>query len=241
MITTTTFTNTVTITTDDAGRITTSRTADADTVSACLFGELTPEAQQRAISDAIEEEEEDYYSGHTYSDTEEILTCARDLERQQPVGIRQDYGCSWYGTARRYRWSTADWQAVTEATDDGICWSMDLCDVWNEYARRIVTLQEGHEEATDRAWIHHENADTAHDNGAREIEEAERQRASIYEDIAERIEETAEELTEEAARAVGNTVDSLIESQRDYYTSADFWREWLDDGETRFTPQGKRI
>lgn len=51
----------------------------------------------------------------------------------------------------------------------------------------------------------------------------------------------ADALTEEAAQAVGNIVDGLIESQHDYYTSDEFWREWLEDGETRFNRDGARI
>ena len=118
---------------------------------------------------------------------------------------------------------------------------MDICDAWNEYAARIIALQEAHEEAEERAYIHDENADNADDNGAEDIARAERRRAAFYEDMAERIEAAAEELTEEAARAVGNVVDGLIEAERDYYTSPEFWREWLRDGNDRFTRNGERI
>ena len=243
MITTTEYIQRLTITTDDAGNVTTTRAATANTITAFWFDELTPEAQQRAISDAIKQEVEDSYNGagHMYWDEEEIWTAAHDLEKTQPIYIGTDAGGTPYGRARRYGWSRPDWEAVTEANDTGICWSMDICDTWNSYAARIVALQEAHEEATDRAWIHYENADTAHDNGAPKIEEAERRRATFYEHIAERIETAAEELTEEAARAVGDTIDGLIESQRDYYQSDEFWREWLTDSDERYTREGIRI
>lgn len=246
MITTTEYIQRLTITTDDAGNVTTTRTATADTLTAFWFDELSPEAQARAISDAIEEEQSAYYSGNPcqmYFTEYEIIDAAHDLEKCQPIEITQDQGCSWYGTARGTHWygHPADWESVTEATDTGICWSMDICDTWNTYAARIVALQEAHEEAEERAYIHDENADTAADNDAHDIEQAERSRAEFYRDMLERIENAAEELTEEAARAVGDTIDGLIESQRDYYQSPEFWREWLTESDERYTREGIRI
>ena len=246
MKTTTEFVQRLTITTDDAGHRTITRTETADTLTAYLFSELSPEAQARAISDAIEEEQDAYYSGnpcHTYFTESDIIDAAHDLEKSQPIEITQDQGCSWYGTARGAHWygHPADWESVTEATNSGICYSMDICDTWNTYAARIVALQEAHEEAEERAYIHDENANTAADNNADDIEQAERSRAEFYRDMLERIEAAAEELTEEAARAVGNVVDGLIESERDYYASADFWRDWLDDSDDRFTREGELI
>lgn len=246
-IITTTYTERKTITTDDAGNVTITTSHAAHTSSEYLFSELSEEAKTRAISDAIEEEEHDYCQYGIYGTSQtgmseaEIWDAAEALAVHQPVHIGTDAGGSPYGTARRYRWSTADWENVTEEQNTGICWSMDICDKWNEYARRIIALQEAHEEATDRAYIHDENADNAAENGDIQTAEAERSRARFYEDMAERIEETAEELTEEAAHAVGNTVDGLIEGERDYYTSPEFWRDWLNDGETRFTRDGERI
>lgn len=245
MITTTEYIQRLTITTDDAGNVTTTRTATADTLTAFWFDELSPEAQQRAISDAIKQETsaEGYWCSHTYFTESEIIDAARDLEKCQPIEITQDQGCSWYGTARGTHWygHPADWESVTEATDTGICWSMDICDTWNTYAARIVALQEAHEEAGERADIHNEAGDNAADNGADDVARAEYACADFYEHIAERIENAAEELTEEAARAVGDTIDGLIESQRDYYQSPEFWREWLTESDERFTREGERI
>ena len=237
MIITTTYTQRLTITTDDAGNVTTTRTDTANTSAAYLFGELTPEAQARAIRDAIEDEEENYYTSYTYFDTEEILECARDFEKQQPVDIRQDYGCSWYGKARAHGWSEP-YEEVTEATDNGICWSMDICDMWNTYAPRIIALQEAIEEAADMSGKLWDAAQEAERDDAETEARAGYQQA---EKILEACTCAADALTTEAAQAVGSVVDGLIESQHDYYTSAEFWREWLEDGETRFTRDGARI
>lgn len=243
MKTTTIYRETLTITTDDDGARTVTRSSYADTETEYRFTELSHEAQERAIRDAIEEETDpaNWYGSQTYFAESEIWDAAETLAKHQPVHIGTDAGGTPYGTARRYGWSAADWESVTEEQDTGICWSMDICDAWNRYAVRIIALQEAHEEAGERAYIHDENADNAADNGDIQTAEAERRRATFYEDMAERIEETAEELTEEAARAVGDTVDGLIEADRDYYSSEEFWREWLKDGDDRYTRDGERI
>lgn len=240
MKTTTIYRETLTITTDDNGERTVTRHGYADTSTEFYFSELTPEAQNRAIRDAIDHEIEEPY-GMSYFDAEEIWSCARDLEKQQPAYFGTDAGGSAYGSARRCRWSVPNWESVTEATDNGICWSMDMCDKWNEYAPRIIALQEAHEEAMERGYIHDTAADAAHDNGNYTTAEAERRRASAYDDIAERIEAAAAELTEEAARAVGDVIDGLICSSWEWYTSPEFWREWYSEGDERFTRDGERI
>lgn len=230
MKTTTIYRETLTITTDDNGARTIERKSTAQTISEYYFTELTPEAQQRAIDDAIEEERRDYYEYGTYGASQtgiseaKIWDAAETLAKHQPMHIGNDAGGTPYGTARRYGWSVADWESVTEESDTGICWSMDICDAWNAYAVRIIALQEAHEEAEDKAYF----ADTQEEQDA-------------YNDIAERIENAAEELTEEAARAVGDVVDGLIEAERDYYSSAEFWREWLADSDDRYTRDGARI
>lgn len=247
-IITTVFTQRLTITTDDNGHVTMQRTSSADTSSAFYFNELTETAQARAISEAIEEEERDYCEFGSYGTSQtgfsvsEIWDAAEELEKAQPIELGIDQGGSPYGTARGSWWHHgANWEAVTEQKHSGTCYSMDICDAWNAYAVRIIALQEGHEDAEERAYIHDENADTAEDNGDYGIAAAERSRAAFYDHMAERIEEVAEELTEEAARAVGNTIDGLIEAEHDYYTSAEFWREWYSEEDERFTRDGERI
>lgn len=256
MKTTTIYRETLTITTDDDGARTITRTSSADTLTAYRFSELSPETQARAIRDAIEEEDapENWYSSQTYFAESEIWECAEDLTKQQPIRIYQDYGCSYQGEARARRWGAA-WEEVTEAEHNGICYSMDMCDKWNEYAPRIIALQEAHEEAnalaeqfwgiaSDAQW---QQYDPATEAGSAEywhletVRSAAVEAAADVEAIRDRIEDAAEELTEDAAHAVGNIVEGLIESEHDYYTSPEFWSYWLNDGETRFTRDGERI
>jgi len=257
-IITTVYTERLTITTDDDGNVTMQRTSSADTHSAYLFDELSKEAQDRAIAEAIEEEERGYCSGDWYASQtgiseRDILDAAEELAKAQNIEVTQDQGCSWYGTARGSWWHhAADWEAVTEQQHNGMAVSMDICDAWNTYAARIIILQEGHEEATDRAaefWsvysdFDYTKWDAETDEERRQLEaiaDTAAEAAAEFERVAERIEDAAEELTEDAARAVGNTVDGLIEAEHGYYTSAEFWNEWLNDGETRFTRDGQRI
>ena len=107
MIITTTYTERLTITTADDGTQAISRTHHADTETECLFSELSPAAQDRAISDAIEKEERDYYEYGTYGTSQtgmseaEIWDAADTLAKHQPVHIGTDAGGSPYGTARR--------------------------------------------------------------------------------------------------------------------------------------------
>lgn len=251
MQTTTTYTRTVTITTDDDGTRHVSRATHADTMSAYLFDELSPEAQERAISDAIAEEEDpdNWYVSHTYFAHDEIWQCVRDLEKQQPIDIYDSYGiwgkttdCGGYGV----------YELVTEAKDSGMCYSVSMCETWNRYAPRIMVLAQGAEDALDKAAEHdtlayeaersRDDAETAAERKAfdayRRIEENLTQHFS---ELAERCADAAEELAAEAAQAVADTVEGLLEAKADYYLSAEFWREWLSDGETRFTRDGERI
>lgn len=253
MKTTTIYHEYLTITTDDDGARTITRSSYADTETAYRFTELSPEAQQRAINDAIEEETSagNWYCSQTYFTEEEIWQAAHDLEKQQPVRFYCDQGGSPAAEARAWRYDPSTerhcgfWgdacELVTLAKDTGICYSMDICDRWNQYAPRIMALVEAIEEAGERRDIHEDNADNAEYEGAYQTAEAERRRAATYDDIAAKCNEVAEELTEEAARAVGDTVEGLIEAERDYYQSDEFWREWLSESDDRYTRDGERI
>lgn len=260
MKTTTRYSVTITRETDAAGNTTTRRAENVESSTVYRFTELTPDAQERAIHDAIEEEQRAYYesgwygASHTGIMEAEIWHAAEELEKSQPLEIDTDQGGSAYGTARGsgYYRHEAEWERVTEAKDSGDVYSMDICDVWNAYAARIIILQNGHEDAEAESLEHYREAEAAHDvyqyadvsdadrETARKIYEQEHAADILYEQIAQRCAEAAEELTEEAARAVGNTIDGLIEAEREWYASAEFWREWLRDGDEEYTADGAR-
>lgn len=166
MIITTTYTERLTITTADDGTITTKRTSHADTRTEYLFEDLSEAAQARAISDAIEEEQADFEAYGIYGASQtgfsisEIWQAAHELEKQQPVIFDSENETIYATPISRY-WSEYDkrylslygdsWELVSEAEDNGICFSVDLCNAWNTYAPRIIALREAYDEATDRA------------------------------------------------------------------------------------------
>lgn len=234
-IITTVYTERLTITTDDDGNVTMQRTSSADTHSAFYFDELSKEAQDRAISDAIEEERNDYYqcgTGHTAWNIEEICDAYNDLAKHQPLRYHDHYS-SFYLTVE-------DPERVTPESNNGICWSMDICEAWNRYAAAVPMLIE---EAED----HEATADelTAPYYWPHCIADHEPMSVLVWSkahgDYADRCRWKAEELAEKAKDALESELQRLIEETEDYYQSAEFWREWLNDGETRFTRDGERI
>lgn len=234
MITTTIYTERKTITTDDAGRVTITTGHSAHTLTEFLFSELSPEAQARAIRDAIEEEQHDYWEGHGHTawDIEEIWQAFADLAKHQPVQWHDHY-CSFFLTV-------GDAERVTPEEDSGICWSMVMCDAWNQYAAAVPLLIEEAEE---------------HEAAANEIAapyywpycvaEYEPESVSVWfkahEDYADACRAKAEELAEEAKNALEHSIKSLIESVESYYASEDFWREWYTEDDYRFTREGERL
>ena len=235
MKTTTVYTETLTITTDDDGNVTMQRTSSADTHSAFYFDELSKEAQARAISDAIEEERNDYYqrgTGHTACDIEEIWNAYNDLAKNQPLKCHDHYS-SFYLTVE-------DPERVTPESDSGICWSMDICEAWNRYAAAVPMLieeAEDHEATADELtapyyWPHciadHEPPSVIAWSKA-------------HGDYADRCREKAEELAEKAKDALESELQRLIEETEDYYQSAEFWREWFSEEYEHFTRDGERI
>lgn len=238
MKTTTEYIQRLTIETDDDGNRTVTRTSRADTATEYLFGELSPEAQERAIRDAIEEEKKGYYytgdpyASHTGIDIAEVWNAYKDFAKHQPVRYHDHY-TSFYLTVE-------DAERVTPEEDNGICWSMDICSAWNQYAAAVPLLIEEAEEHEARA-----NEITAPYYWpycvAPEKPESARIWFAAHEDYADRCRAKAEELAEQAKDAVENCIQGLIDGLEDYYTSPEFWREWLADGETRFTRDGERI
>ena len=233
MITTTTYTERLTITTADDGTRTTSRTTSADTTTAYLFSELSPEAQQHAAEHAAEEEANAYYAGqwwsHTQSDIDEIWEAFRSLRNHQPISSHDHYS-SFFLTVDNA-------EKVTAEQNTGICWSMDICNAWNEYAAAVQLLIEEAEDNEAETW----SMEAPYYWDGTEVPEDIAEQIHAHEEHADRCREKADELSEKAVQAVESTIKELIEGIESYYQSTEFWYEWLDDGETRFTREGERI
>lgn len=233
-IITTTYTERKTITTDDAGNVTITTSHAARTITEYLFHELAEEAQARAIHDAIEEERNSYTygAGHTQTEVDEIWHAYNALANDQPI--------RWHDHYWSFFLTVEDAERVTPQEDTGECNSMDICDAWNQYAAAVPLLIE---EAEDHEGIASEIAAPYYWPHCVAPEEA----PSViiwgkaHEDHAEKCCEKAEELAEKAKDALEHQVKALIEGAEEYYQSPEFWREWLEDGETRFTRDGERI
>lgn len=234
MKTTTEYIQRTIIDTDDNGAVTIRRTYRADTLTEFLFSELAPEAQNRAIHDAIEEEQRDYWEGHGHTawDIDEIWQAFADLAKRQPV--------QWHDHYSSFYLTVGDAEKVTPEEDSGICWSMDMCDAWNRYAAAVPLLIE---EAED----HEATADeiAAPYYWPYCVAEYEPESVSVWfkahEDYAEKCREKAEELAEKAKDALERSIKSLIEDVESYYASEDFWREWYTEDDYRFTREGERL
>lgn len=234
MKTTTIYRETLIITTDDDGARTITRHNYADTDTEFYFTELAPKAQERAIRDAIEEERESYCVGvgHTQFEVDEIWSAYNAIAKHQPI--------QWHDHYWSFFLTVEDAERVTPEEDTGECNSMDICDAWNQYAAAVPLLIE---EAEEHEGISSEIAAPYYWPFCVAPEEA----PSViiwgkaHEDAADRCREKAEELAEKAKDALEHQVKALIEGAEEYYQSPEFWREWLEDGETRFTRDGERI
>lgn len=237
-IITTTYTERLTITTDDAGNVTTSRTHSARTVTEYLFCELAPEAQERAIRNAIEEEADAYhtssleYASHTGTDIAEVWDAYRELQKHQPL--------EWHDHYWSFYLTVGDAERITTEKDTGICWSMDICDAWNAYARAIEMLieeAEDHEATADQitAPYYWPYCITDEVPGSALIW------STAHGNHADACRHKADELAEQAKDAVESVIKSTIDDLETYYQSPEFWREWLEESDDRYSRDGARI
>lgn len=237
MKTTTIYTQTLTITTDDDGARTITRHNYANTDTEFYFTELAPKAQQRAINDAIEEERNSYAygEGHTRFEVDEIWSAYNALADEQPI--------RWHDHYWSFFLTVEDAERVTPQApqgDTGECNSMDICDAWNQYAAAVPLLIEEAEEhegiATEIAAPYYWPFCVAPEEAPSVIVWG-----KAHEDHADRCRAKAEELAEAAKDALEHKVKALIEGAEEYYQSEEFWREWYSEGDERFTRDGERI
>lgn len=240
MKTTTTYTQTVTIVTEDDGARTITRSHHADTNSVFWFEELSEEAQARAVRDAISEELEAYYnSGWPYASmtgasVNEVWEAFHDLQKRQPLQYHDHYS-SFYLTV-------GDAESISTEQDDGTTPSIDICSAWNRYARAIEMLIE---EAEDHEATAAELSAPYYWYAPSLTSYEEPESASIWYDAhsdhADKCRQKAEELADDAANAVESAIKTAVDSIEDYYRSPEFWRDWYANGDERFTRDGERI
>jgi len=118
MKTTTEYIQRTIITTDDDGTRTVTRTSSADTSTEFYFSELSPEAQERAISDAIEEERNSYAygGGHTQFEVDEIWSAYNALADDQPIRWHDHYWSFFLTVEDAERVNAILWTSATHGT-----------------------------------------------------------------------------------------------------------------------------
>lgn len=235
MITTTEYVQRTIITTDDDGNRTVTTSHSADTVTEYFFTELSETAQARAIRDAIEEEQRAYYEngdGMTGWNISHLWDAYTDLQKHQPIKYH-DYYSSFYLTVE-------DAEKVTPEDGDGFDFYPDICEAWNAYAAAVPLLIE---EAEDHEGIASEI--TAPYYWPWNVADEEPTSVLVWYkahgDHADRCRYKADELAEQAKDALESKMHELISETEEYYQSEEFWREWLSNGDDRYTRDGARI
>lgn len=174
-----------------------------------LFRELSESAKQAAMDAAIGDEWENP-CGHYALASEDIWAELHYLEEM--LDLR--FHC---GRTNEDVWGEAKGTLIDEppALDEADCYpSMELREVYDKYRPQLECIYRAMEyaqtiEDDDRRWELEGYADEAWD--------------AVRDTIADRIAEVAHD---------------LLEGELDYYTSWDFWGDWLNDGESLFTIDG---
>lgn len=175
-----------------------------------LFNELSESAKRAAMDAAISDEWVNP-CGHYAFASEEIWGELHYIEKM--LDLR--FSC---GRTNEDVWGEAKGTCIDEpqTLDEADCYpEMELREVYDKYRPQLECVYRAMEyaqtiEDEDRRWELEGYADEAWD--------------AIRETIAERIAKMARD---------------LLEGELDYYTSWEFWREWLDDGESLFTIDGE--
>lgn len=106
------------------------------------YHELSDDARARVIDDLISEHE--YWLDEDFRNYEsEIWDCVCSLEKNLSyLGIKWNYN-PWYSCDFDIVYRYSDYSSPNELypiNDDGVCYSMDLCDVWNAHISKLNAI-----------------------------------------------------------------------------------------------------
>ena len=201
------------------------------------FYELGEEAQERAFNEFVEERANDPYFGQWFADSyeREIWDGVRDLENSIR-GARVEWRYNrWYSCDFDVEYSYNDCYHPCElepVKDNGVCYSMAVCDAWNKHVRKLnaISYQLEH--------VEHLQADVYPDWGPHYtiIEE----NVAFYnklDDIAGNLTDLWFTEIERACDDVRDTIETLLRGEWEYYTSEEYARLEFEDE----TTQGYKI
>ena len=203
-------------------------TGETYTVDLYEFHELTEDTQARIIDEYDEERRNDPYFSQWFVDFQEheIWECVRDLEKSIN-GARVSWRYNpWYSCDFDCEFSYDDCHdpsMLAKVTDSGYYASMDLCDVWNDHVRKLNAIATRYEYLDYLCW------DVYSDwSGFQPVRENEQfyNRCDALRELA--ITQWYAEL-ERACDDVRNTIETLLRSEWDYYTSEEYTRLECED------------
>lgn len=198
------------------------------------FHELNDDAQTRVIEEYAETRSNDPYFGQWFFDSyeSEIWECVRDLEKSI-TGARVSWSYN--------RWYSADFDCEFSYNDcyepgymepvenNGICYSFDLCDAWNAHVHKLNAIENlihhvvyvQYEKYPCNEWEY---------CGRPENEALYYRLEAMYDDL---IGKWYEEI-ERACDDVRNTIEYLLRSEWDYYTSDEYARDDFEANEAGY-------
>lgn len=195
------------------------------------FHELPAEAKDRIVSEFREELERDW-QGFADTTESEVWDAVRHLEKSI-TGAR----VSW-----RYNpWYSADFDTVydysdgydpgeIEAVDDnGVCYSMDLCDAWAVHARKLNII-----------WHRFDGlmgymADMApYSWDIDNLSERDTRVYNHYDDVLQSLYDEWYQTLEAACKDIAGTITGMLQAEWDYWTSEEYARETYEDMEAGY-------
>jgi len=215
-----------TITTYDTERGTTQTTR---VIPLFEFYELNEDAKNKVVKEYAEERANDPYHWQWFSDTteSEIWDCVHDLENSiYNARVSWNYN-RWYSCDFDCEYSYSDIYDPCElyaVEDNGICYSMDLCDAWNAHLKRLNGICyriEYLDHLCDDVYYY----EPWYMGAGPENETFYKRLDSMRDDL---ISLWYEEL-EKACEDVQSTIESLLRGEWEYYTSEEYTRAECED------------
>lgn len=211
----------------------TGTTQHETTIALYTFDELNDDAQAHIVADYAEERANDPYFGQWFADTteSEIWECVRDLEKSI-TGARVSWQYNrWYSCDFDCEFSYDDCCDPGElytVDDNGICYSMDLCDAWNSHVGKLNAINRAFENVSN--YMYDVNSSFDYWNG----ETYEDRLYSILDDAQSSLVGRWYAELEAACEDVRNMIETLLRGEWDYYTSEEYARGEFEANETGY-------
>ena len=196
------------------------------------FDELSDDAQKTAVRAFMEERESNPYFSFEFNEfyEREIWDCVRNLEKSI-TGARVQWQYNrWYSCDFDCEYSYDDCYDPGELytiPDNGICYSIDLCDVWNSHVDKLNAINRAFENVRNR--MYDINSSFDYWNGYT----YEDRLYSILDDAQTSLVGRWYAELEAACENVRNTIEALLRDEWDYYTSEEYARLECEDEATQ--------